>query len=71
MEDREESTGGPSQHAYLVESSAETSNERSQSTVEAKRARGEQGRIQSTYCRVFSSHGLVLLAPIKPAVHNF
>ena len=42
------STGGPSQHAYLAESSAETSAERSQSTIEPKKARREQGRIQST-----------------------
>ena len=39
-------TAGHSQCAYLAESSAETSAERSQSTVEARRPRREQERVQ-------------------------
>ena len=60
MEDREDSATGPSQRTYLAESSVETSAERSQrlatltmkkangsqSTIEVKRARTEQQRVQ-------------------------
>ena len=59
MEDGEDSVAGPSQRTYLMESSAQMSAERSrwlatltkkkqrgQFTVEAKRTRREQGRVQ-------------------------
>ena len=46
LEDREDSVAEPSQRMYLAESSAETSAEHSQSTVEAKRARREQERVR-------------------------
>ena len=59
MENGEDSVAGPLQRTNLVESSAQTSAERSrwlatltkkkqrdQSTAEAKRARREQGRVQ-------------------------
>ena len=80
----DDSAAGPSQRTYLAESSAETSAERSrwlatlrpkkqksQSTVEAKRARRDQERVQKQVLESLHKPGIVLWAPTKPAAHNF
>ena len=88
---REDVDGGqggsrPSQHAYLVESSAETSAERSQSTIEPKKAKKRtrknskhvlQSLLKPWYCS-FGSHktssaqflALALHASVAHAMHT-